>query len=427
MSTKPRAPFLFPAPLICVTLIVSLIAVLSSAPDIPNNSAARFIYKMFNDTREVAGFTVADKTGQYYELETRFIFKDAPAVTTASAPAIATADAPAVAAASAPTSVPAGDPAVTTANAPASVPASAPTIASASAPASEPTITPANAPTSAFRKAGQSDPVSTHARGPASAQKSVVANTKKVGAKSARFAQTLQPSGKISFSFKWDVVDGFDEATVIFDQPLITYEVAHLRDGWRRLTVHCDDIDIAQGLTAKLTYSADRLALRSAPPGYYKWDAGELTAPDIPALDDTIAALDSIYACADWIDKNISYETVAQDPQTAGETYRGKKGDCDDVAILFCYMVKKLHPGSDLRIVEGWTTDGRYHANVAMRTPRGWLMFDPLAGSMKFGILDFSPFVPSGRISVPFDITDARGRAIPAGALTTAFAHGTVG
>jgi hypothetical protein len=133
-----------------------------------------------------------------------------------------------------------------------------------------------------------------------------------------------------------------------------------------------------------------------------------------------------IYACANWIQKHVSYETVVEDPQTAAETFRSGRGDCDDRALLFCYMVERLLPGMNPRIVEGWAEDGNYHANVELLTDEGWLMVDPSADSVRFGVFNFHPFVPSGAVSPPFNITDADGRAVANGGIGISFGSGTV-
>ncbi|MDR1292665.1 MAG: transglutaminase-like domain-containing protein [Clostridiales Family XIII bacterium] len=232
--------------------------------------------------------------------------------------------------------------------------------------------------------------------------------------------------GGVDFSFLWDVTGGFDEDAVIFDDPGVTYDVGPSDEGWRRLTVHCKDFDGDRRLNAKFIYPADALVVRDAPPGYYRWDVDDYTDEEIPALNREMTAFENPYACADWIKEHIKYGTVSDDPQIAAETFRGGKGDCDDIALLFCYMVKRLFPETEPRVVEGWTTKGRYHANALIRTDSGWLMLDPAFSDVKFGVFDFGPFVPSSRISVPFDITDENGFAVTPGGLSASFGKGTV-
>jgi hypothetical protein len=233
-------------------------------------------------------------------------------------------------------------------------------------------------------------------------------------------------TGSMDFSFLWDVIDGFYESAVTFDHPNVTYDVGPADNGWRRLTIRCEGMDIGRILTARFIYPADALVVRDTPHGYYRWDLDEHMSENIPELNLTISELDDPYACADWINRNISYETVSESPQTAAKTFYSGKGDCDDIAILFCYMVKRMLPHSEPRVVEGWTTGGRYHANALIHTDSGWLMLDPSFSSVKFGVFDFGPFVPSGRISVPFHIRDAEGRALTDGELGAAFDSGTV-
>jgi hypothetical protein len=230
----------------------------------------------------------------------------------------------------------------------------------------------------------------------------------------------------MDFSFLWDVVDGFDESAVTFNDPDVTYKVGPADEGWRRLTIRCKDFDRDQRLIAKFIYPADALVVRDAPPGYYRWDIDAHTDEEIPELNRAMAALESPYACADWIKNNITYDTVSEAPQIAADTFRSGKGDCDDIAILFCYMVKRLFPKTEPRVVEGWTTGGRYHANALIRTGSGWLMLDPSFSDVKSGVFDFGPFVPSGRISVPFNITDASGLAVTSDGPDVAFGKGTV-
>jgi hypothetical protein len=240
------------------------------------------------------------------------------------------------------------------------------------------------------------------------------------------FENKTGSEGTVDFTFFWDVVEGFDERAVAFDKPGVAYEVGPGEEGWRRLKVRCEGFDADGGLTAMLRYPADALVLRNAVPGYYKWDLDEHTAEDIPELDSTMASHENLYACANWIRQNIAYVNHEKEPQTAEETFRTGAGDCDDIAILFCYMVKRLFPEMAPRIVEGWTVDGRYHANVVVRTDEGWLMLDPSISSSRFGVFDFKPFVPSGRVSVPFNVTaegrDADGEDV----VGIAFESGTV-
>jgi hypothetical protein len=240
------------------------------------------------------------------------------------------------------------------------------------------------------------------------------------------FTREKGSTDDMDFSFLWDVVDGFDERAVTFDDPGATYEIGPAGPGLRRLTVHCKDLGKDQRLTAKFIYPAETLAVRKTPPGYYRWDLDAYTMEDIPELDRKMATLKSPLACASWIKQHISYQSVSEDPQTAAETFYSGKGDCDDLAILFCYMVKRLFPETTPRIVEGWTTEGRYHANALIHTDAGWLMLDPSVSSVEFGILDFGPFVPSSRISAPFNITDAKGHAVAPGGINAAFGKGTV-
>jgi predicted transglutaminase-like cysteine proteinase len=227
------------------------------------------------------------------------------------------------------------------------------------------------------------------------------------------------------FSFTWDVVEGFDEDAVTFDAGGVKYKVGTPSDGWRRITVHCEGFDLSQSLTAKMRYSAEALEVSDTPYGYFKWDVDEYTDKAIPELDKEIASFENVYACANWINQNIEYESVDADPQEAWETYSSKMGDCDDIAVLFCYMVKRLFPEMEPRVVEGWTTGGRYHANAMIHTESGWLMLDPSAPSVKFGVFDFKPFAPSSRISEPFQITDEKGRTVENGSLSASFGNGT--
>jgi hypothetical protein len=235
--------------------------------------------------------------------------------------------------------------------------------------------------------------------------------------------------GATSFTFLWDVVDGFDEGAVSFDKPGVSYEIIETEavgEGWRRLIVRCEGMDTGSGLTAVLRYSAEELSVRDAAPGYYKWDLDAYTAESIPELDAEIASFENPYACANWIKENIAYENVTEAPQTVAETFYSGKGDCDDRAILFCYMVKRLFPEMGQHIVEGWTKSGDYHANIALHTDDGWLLLDPSMSSTKFGVFDFEPFVPSSRISLPYNITDADGREREEGSLGIAFNGGVV-
>jgi hypothetical protein len=231
---------------------------------------------------------------------------------------------------------------------------------------------------------------------------------------------------ELTFTFLLDVVEGFDESAVTFDAPNVSYSISEIKDGWRRLTILCKGVDTGQALTTKLIYPADALAVRNTAPGYYKWDIATLTEESIPELDKEIASFETPYACANWIKKNIEYLDHTSSPQTAADTVRLGKGDCDDVAVLFCYMMQKLYPETDSSIVEGWTLGGRYHANVAIHTDEGWLMLDPSVSSAKFGVFDFKPFVPAGRLSVPFLITDSEGNAMEAGGVGISFGRGEV-
>jgi hypothetical protein len=233
-------------------------------------------------------------------------------------------------------------------------------------------------------------------------------------------------ANEMDFSFRWDVVDGFDENAVVFNNPDVTYEVGDADKGWRRLTVSCKGLNVGEGLTAKLRYPANVIALRDTIPGYYKWDLDSYTNETIAELDDVMVSFGNIYACANWIKRNISYEIVTGGPKTAAETFRSGSGDCDDIAILFCYMVERLFPETEPRVVEGWTTEGAYHANVVVCTDEGWLMLDPSMPSARFGVFDFNPFVPSGRVSAPFGIATADGRVVESGGIDIGFAGGTV-
>jgi hypothetical protein len=250
------------------------------------------------------------------------------------------------------------------------------------------------------------------------------------------FSNRAERAGKMNFSFSWDAVEGFLEDEVTFDDPNVSCEIGPAGDtvegngtggrGWRRLTVRCRDFDPAKTLTAKLRYPADAIVVRDTAPGYYRWDLDLYIEEDIPELDREIASFQNPYACANWIRKNIRYENISSDPQTAAETFRSGRGDCDDIAILFCYMMKRLFPETTPRVVEGWTVEGGYHANAAMRTRGGWLTLDPIAPSVRFGVFDFKPFVPSGRISPPFRITDAEGDEVEEDSLGISFGEGTV-
>ncbi|MDR2163878.1 MAG: transglutaminase-like domain-containing protein [Clostridiales Family XIII bacterium] len=232
--------------------------------------------------------------------------------------------------------------------------------------------------------------------------------------------------GKMNFTFLMDAVEGFDEDAVTFSEPNVTYDVAAAEDGWRRLTINCKGLNADGALIAKLRYPADVLAVRDTAPGYYKWDIETYTEEDIPELDSAITSFKNPYACANWIRQNIDYENIAKGPQTAAETFRIKKGDCDDIAILFCYMTKRLFPEMEPRVVEGWIAGGGYHANVAVHTDAGWLMLDPSLSSARFGVFDFGPFVPSGTISTPFRITNASGCKIDEGGIDISFGDSTV-
>jgi hypothetical protein len=239
------------------------------------------------------------------------------------------------------------------------------------------------------------------------------------------FSDKAGAARDVDFTFTWDVVGGFDEDAVTFDTPGVAYKVDPSKGGWRRVTVHCEDFDLSRSLTATLRYSAEALAVSDTPHGYFKWDVDEYTAKAIPELDEEIASFENIYACANWINQNIEYASVDADPQEAYETFHSRKGDCDDIAVLFCYMVKRLFPEMEPRVVEGWTTEGRYHANALIHTESGWLMLDPAASSVRFGVFDFKPFAPSSRISEPFQITDEEGRTAENGSLSAAFGSGT--
>jgi hypothetical protein len=240
------------------------------------------------------------------------------------------------------------------------------------------------------------------------------------------FSDKTGGKGAVNFTFRWDIVDGFDENAVVFDMPNVSYIIGAEEKGWRRLTVKCEDFDLPATLTAIVRYPADEIVARDAAPGYYRWDLDEHTKEDIPELNKAMASFENPYACANWIRRNIAYENLSDEPQTAAETFRAKKGDCDDIAILFCYMVKRLFPGKTPRVVEGWTTGGGYHANVAMRAGDGWLTLDPTAPSARFAVFDFNPFVPSGLVSSPFRLTDAEGNAMKNGGVDISFGDGTV-
>jgi hypothetical protein len=240
------------------------------------------------------------------------------------------------------------------------------------------------------------------------------------------FTKEGNAADSLDFSFFWDIIAGFDEDAVTFDDPNVTYTVEPADEGWRRLTVHCKNFTGSRSLTAKFIYSAESLIVRDTPHGYYRWDIDAHTDEEIPELNREMATLESPYACANWIKNNITYETISEAPQTAAETFRAGKGDCDDIALLFCYMVRHLFPEAEPRIVEGWTTGGRYHANVLIHTDSGWLMLDPSFPDVKLGVFDFGPFAPSSRISVPFNITDESGHAVTSGGLSVMFGKGTV-
>jgi hypothetical protein len=286
------------------------------------------------------------------------------------------------------------------------------------------------------------------------------------------FSNKTGREGAVNFTLLWDVVDGFDENAVVFDAPNISYRVgpagaagaradretepgsirgetegedadkagaekvgAEKEDaekvgaegkGWRRLTIRCRDFDPSGTLTALLRYPADKIAVRDTAPGYYRWDLDLHIKEDIPELDQTMASFENPYACANWIKRNIRYKSLSREPQTAAETFRAGEGDCDDIALLFCYMVKRLFPERTPRVVEGWTVDGGYHANVAMRADDEWLTFDPAMSSVRFGVFDLKPFVPSGRVSPPLYITDAKGNAVEDGDIDVIFGAGTV-
>jgi hypothetical protein len=233
-------------------------------------------------------------------------------------------------------------------------------------------------------------------------------------------------AGGTDFSFLWDVVDGFDENAKIFDDPDISYKIGPSDEGWRRFTIRCKNFTGDRRLTAKFIYPANALVVRNDPHGYYRWDVDAYTNEDIPELNRVMTKLESPYDCADWIKENIAYGSVSASPQIAASTFRSGKGDCDDIAILFCYMVKRLFPKTEPRVVEGWTTGSRDHANALIHTDSGWLMLDPSFSNVKLGVFDFGPFVPSGRISVPFNITDANGDYVKPGGLSAAFGKGTV-
>ncbi|MDR1496442.1 MAG: transglutaminase-like domain-containing protein [Clostridiales Family XIII bacterium] len=233
-------------------------------------------------------------------------------------------------------------------------------------------------------------------------------------------------SDDMDITFSWDMAEGFDEDAVIFDQPNVAYEVGAGEEDLRRLTVHCRGFDSAKGLTARLRYSAEALAVRETVSSHYRWDLNELTSEDISELDAEMASFEDLYACANWIRRNIKYEEVTEGPQSAAETFRAKRGDCDDIAILMCYMVGRLFPEKEPRVAEGWTTNGRYHANTLIHTDEGWITLDPNASSLRFDVLDSQPFVPAGRVSLPFDVRDADGREAEPGELGIAFGKGTV-
>jgi hypothetical protein len=232
--------------------------------------------------------------------------------------------------------------------------------------------------------------------------------------------------GKVGFTFFWDVVAGFDEEAVTFNVAGVSYSVGESRDGWRMLKIRCEGVNAEDTLKAKLVYSAEALMLRDTEPGYYKWELDALTETRIPELEEEMASFKTPYACANWIKKNIEYVDHASNPQPAASTFRLGQGDCDDIAVLFCYMMKRLYPEMDPRVVEGWTLGGRYHANVAIRTRAGWLLLDPSLSSVKFGVFDFHPFVPAGRLSEPFLITDESGNPIETGGVGIAFGSGNV-
>ncbi|MDR1496671.1 MAG: hypothetical protein LBS67_07140, partial [Clostridiales Family XIII bacterium] len=109
--------------------------------------------------------------------------------------------------------------------------------------------------------------------------------------------------GRMDFTFFLDVAEGFDESDVSFDDPNVACDIGPARgrtisnglnvdrlnidrlnvnagaiaDGWRRLTVHCEDFDTSKALTVKLRYSAEALLLRDAAAGDYRWDVDEYT------------------------------------------------------------------------------------------------------------------------------------------------------
>jgi hypothetical protein len=240
------------------------------------------------------------------------------------------------------------------------------------------------------------------------------------------FGDKAGAARSMDFSFIWDVVEGFDEDAVIFDDPNVSCEIDPLRDGWRRITVRCEDFDLGKSLNAKLRYSAGALTVSDTAPGYFRWNLDEYTDTAILELDRQIMSFENIYACANWIRRNIEYESVNEDPREASDTFLSRKGDCDDIAVLFCYMVGRMFPEMEPRVVEGWTTEGRYHTNALIHTESGWLMLDPSTSSVKFGVFDFKPFAPSGLIYEPFQITDAEGRTAKDGSLSAEFGHGTV-
>jgi hypothetical protein len=255
------------------------------------------------------------------------------------------------------------------------------------------------------------------------------------------FSDKAGRTGAMNFTFLWDVADGFDEDAVIFDNPNVTYEVGPAGtssgknapegnsaqgEGWRRLTIRCHNFDLSKPLTAIVRYPAGKIIVRDTAPGYYRWDLDLHTKEAIPELDKVMASFENPYACANWIRRNIVYKSLTREPQTAAETFRARQGDCDDRALLFCYMVKRLFPEKTPRVVEGWTVERGYHANVALRDGVAWLMLDPAAPSVRYGVFDLNPFVPAGRLSLPFRITDAKNNAVEKGVIGISFGDGTV-
>jgi hypothetical protein len=255
------------------------------------------------------------------------------------------------------------------------------------------------------------------------------------------FSNEAERADAMNFTFLWDVVDGFDEDAVFFNDPNVSYEVGPAGtssdkkapegnsangEGWRRLTIRCKNFNLSKPLTAIVRYPAGKIMVRDAAPGYYRWDLDLHTKETIPELDKVMSSFENPYACANWIRRNIMYKSLTREPQTAAETFRAKQGDCDDIALLFCYMVKRLFPEKTPRVVEGWTVERGYHANVALRDGVAWLTLDPTMPSVRLGAFDLNPFVPAGRLSLPFRITDVKGNAVEKGGIGISFGDGTV-